>query len=45
MKLITEITEDLEYITEESQGKKALYIQGPFMMADVKNRNGRIYPA
>ena len=45
MKLITEITEDLEYITEESQGKKALYIQGPFMMAEVKNRNGRIYPA
>lgn len=45
MKLITEITEDLEYITEETQGKKSLYIQGPFMMAEVKNRNGRIYPA
>jgi hypothetical protein len=45
MKLITEITEDLEYITEENKGKKSLYIQGPFMMAEVKNRNGRIYPA
>jgi len=45
MKLITEITEDLEYITEETKGKKSLYIQGPFMMAEVKNRNGRIYPA
>ena len=45
MRLITEITEDLEYITEETKGKKSLYIQGPFMMAEVKNRNGRIYPA
>jgi len=45
MRLITEITEDLEYITEEIKGKKSLYIQGPFMMAEVKNRNGRIYPA
>lgn len=45
MRLITEITEDLEYITEDTKGKKSLYIQGPFMMAEVKNRNGRIYPA
>jgi len=45
MRLNTEITEDLKYITEDTKGKKSLYIQGPFMMAEVKNRNGRIYPA
>lgn len=45
MKLITEIIEDIEVLTEERNGKKSLYISGPFMMAEVKNRNGRIYPA
>ena len=45
MHLITELNEDVEYVTEEGKdGKKALYIQGPFMMAEVKNKNGRIYP-
>ena len=45
MQLITEINEDIEYITEAGQdGKKSLYISGPFMMAEVKNKNGRIYP-
>jgi len=42
MKLVTEINEHVEYITE---GKgKDLYIQGVFLQADLKNRNGRIYP-
>lgn len=45
MKLITEINEDIQYLTEEKDGKKSLYITGPFMMAEVKNKNGRIYPA
>ena len=45
MKLITEYVEnDLEYITEEKDGKKKYMIEGIFMQADSKNRNGRVYP-
>lgn len=45
MKLITEITEDIEYITEAKEdGKKNLYIEGIFLQSAIKNRNGRIYP-
>jgi len=44
MKLITEINEDLEYIVEDINGKKNLFINGVFMMSETKNRNGRIYP-
>tara|TARA_Y100000389_G_C17424580_1_gene498789 strand:+ start:534 stop:1217 length:684 start_codon:yes stop_codon:yes gene_type:complete len=47
MKLITEINESCEVITEanEESGKKSYFIEGIFMQGDVKNRNGRIYPA
>ena len=45
MKLITELYEDLEYITEAKEdGSKNHYIKGIFMQADLPNRNGRIYP-
>jgi hypothetical protein len=45
MKLITEYVEnDLNYLTEEKDGKKQYVIEGIFMQADSKNRNGRIYP-
>ncbi len=44
MKLITEEIESVEIITEEKDGKKTLYIQGPFLQAEVTNRNGRCYP-
>jgi hypothetical protein len=46
MKLITEYVEnDLNYITEASgDGKKTYVIEGIFMQADQKNRNGRVYP-
>ena len=42
MKLITEHTQEVEYITEGKS--KQQYIQGIFMQADLKNQNGRIYP-
>jgi hypothetical protein len=45
MKLITETLEQVKYLTEESNGVKNLYIQGPFLVAETKNRNGRIYEA
>ena len=45
MKLIAEYTEDnLEILTEEKNGKKSYAIEGIFMQAETKNRNGRIYP-
>jgi hypothetical protein len=43
MKLIKEINETVSYLTEESSGKKELYIEGPFLVAEKKNRNGRLY--
>ena len=43
MKLITEEIESVEVITEEKDGKKTLYIQGPFLQTEVVNRNGRMY--
>lgn len=45
MKLIAEYIEsDLNVITEKVNGKKSLIIEGVFMQADSKNRNGRVYP-
>ncbi len=44
MKLITETIEDVQVLTEEKNGKKDYKIKGVFMQADIKNRNGRIYP-
>ena len=44
MKLITETIEDVQVLTEEKNGRKDYKIKGVFMQADIKNRNGRIYP-
>ena len=45
MKLITETIEDIEVLTEaNASGVKQYKIRGVFMQADIKNRNGRIYP-
>ena len=43
MKLIKEINETVNYLTEDSDGKKILHIEGPFLVAEKKNKNGRIY--
>lgn len=45
LKLISENLEEVQYITEENEkGEKEYKIKGIFMQADVKNRNGRVYP-
>ena len=45
MKLITEVIEDINYLTEAKEsGKKSYFIEGPFMQGNIKNRNGRMYP-
>jgi hypothetical protein len=43
MKLIRELTESVEYLTEEKDGKKTLYIEGPFLVAEAVNKNKRMY--
>tara|TARA_R100000963_G_scaffold32165_1_gene23759 strand:- start:315 stop:962 length:648 start_codon:yes stop_codon:yes gene_type:complete len=46
MKLITETTDTVRSIVEETDegGSKNHYIEGIFMQAERKNRNGRVYP-
>ena len=45
MKLISETVEDINYLIEDDEsGKKNYRIRGPFLQAEIKNRNGRIYP-
>jgi len=43
MKLIREEIEKVEVITETKNGKKTLYIKGPFLQTEQQNRNGRVY--
>lgn len=45
MKLIREEINDAQYIVEENEGKKNYSIKGVFLQADIKNRNGRVYPS
>jgi hypothetical protein len=44
LKLIRENIEEVKYITEASEnGKKNLYITGPFLVYDKPNKNNRVY--
>jgi len=43
MKLIKEVVETVQYLTEEKDGKKTLFIEGPFLVSERKNKNGRLY--
>lgn len=44
MKLISEEITEIKIISEEGrEGKKSLYITGPFIQTEQKNRNGRMY--
>ena len=45
MKLITETVEDVDILKEDNaKGGKDYKIRGVFLQADIKNRNGRVYP-
>ena len=46
LKLISEhIEQETDYLIEQDEkGNKNYKIKGIFMQADIKNRNGRIYP-
>ena len=45
VKLFSEAVEEIEYVCEEKEsGDKNYKIRGVFMQAEIKNRNGRVYP-
>ena len=43
MKLITEEINKVEFIVEETEGKRSMFIEGVFLQGNQKNRNGRVY--
>lgn len=44
MKLITELSESVEYLIEGAGENKKYFIEGIFAQAEKPNRNGRVYP-
>ena len=45
VKLFSEAVDEVQYITEAKEnGGKNYKIKGIFLQADIKNRNGRVYP-
>lgn len=45
MRLIREVTEKVNLVTELTEGKgKQYFIEGVFLQSELKNRNGRMYP-
>ena len=44
MKLITEVVDNVKYLTETTEsGKKKLFIEGTFLVGDRVNKNNRMY--
>jgi len=44
MKLISELVEDVEFISEGDGSTKNYFIEGVFLQSNIKNKNGRLYP-
>ena len=44
MRLIAEEITSVDFLCEENEGKKNYFIEGIFLQAELKNRNGRMYP-
>ena len=44
MKLISELVEDVQFISEGTGATKNYFIEGVFLQSNLKNRNGRVYP-
>ena len=44
MKLISELVEEVEFISEGVGSTKNYFIEGVFLQSNIKNRNGRLYP-
>ena len=44
MRLIAEEILQVEFLSEEKNGKKSHFIEGVFLLSEIKNKNGRVYP-
>jgi hypothetical protein len=44
MKLITEVNEQIRIVTEGKGENRRHFIEGVFLQAELRNRNGRVYP-
>ena len=44
MRLIAEEITQVEFLSEERDGKKSHFIEGVFLQAEIQNKNGRKYP-
>ena len=44
MRLIAEEILQVEFLSEEKNGKKSHFIEGVFLQSEIKNKNGRVYP-
>ena len=44
MRLIAEEITQVDFLSEEKDGKKSHFIEGVFLQAELENRNGRKYP-
>lgn len=44
MKLITELNESVQFLKENKDGRPQYFIEGIFIQAEKKNKNGRVYP-
>jgi len=44
MKLIAEEIVEVNFLTEDNNGKTSHFIEGVFLQGEIKNRNGRMYP-
>ena len=44
MSLIAEEITQVEFLSEEKNGKKSHFIEGVFLQSEIKNKNGRVYP-
>jgi len=44
MRLIAEEITQVDFLTEEKNGKKSHFIEGIFLQSEITNKNGRMYP-
>ena len=44
MIFLSEWMPGVEVLTEQTETGKSILLEGPFIMTEKKNRNGRIYP-
>ena len=45
MRLISEEIEQVEFLSEDVEGKKNYYIEGVFLQSEIENKNGRRFAA